>query len=210
MAMTESGRRCTSWAGRSPELAALTLGAPSLGDRRASAPVDHYHAFLDRSSSSCGGRRPGRDGAAGAGRAVAAVALIGVVGWNLATQPAAVVADGGWPPAERAGERIVATPRRPARLRRLPDIKGPDAYVFPVMRSGVTVVADGEALPAGGVVIVLCEDTWVHLIGAPCGGPAEDPGAATSAAAAGRRVTLLERFSPASGRLLSLYRVEAD
>jgi hypothetical protein len=89
----------------------------------------------------------------------------------------------------------------------LPTIKGPDAYVFPVSRAGALVVGDDEPLPAGGVVVVLCEDLWTHLIGADCGGPAEDPAAEASTAADGRPVTLLERFSPAPGRLLSLYRV---
>jgi len=188
---------------------ALALTVPSLATVVRELPVDHYHAFLDPLVVVVAGvglaalARRGR-----AGTAVAAVALVGLVAWNLATQPAAVAGDGGWPAAERAGERIIdAAGDAPLAFIGLPSIKGPDAYLFPVTRRGALVVTDGEALPPGGVVVVLCEDLWTHLIGAACGGPAEDPAAASSPAASGRPLSLIERFAPAPGRLLSLYRV---
>jgi hypothetical protein len=191
---------------------ALVVGAASLATVVRELPVDHYHAFLDPLIVVVAGvglaavTRRGRPGAV-----VAAVAVVGLVAWNLATQPSAVADDGGWPAAERAGERILATTGdAPLAFVGLPEIKGPAAYVFPVARRGGVVGAEDEALPDGGVVVVLCEDLWVHVIGAACGGPAEDPAAADSAAAGGRPVTLLERFSPAPGRLLSLYRVGAS
>jgi hypothetical protein len=188
---------------------ALTVGAASLATVVRALPVDHYHAFLDPLVVVLAGvglamlaRR------APLGALAAGAAVVGLVGWNLVTQPAAVTPDGGWPAAERAGERVLATTGgAPLAFVGLPEFKGPDAYVFPVERAGAEVVDEGAALPDGGVVVVLCEDLWVEAIGAPCGGPAEDPAAAGSEAAAGRTVTLLERFDPAPGRHLSLYRV---
>ncbi len=122
-----------------------------------------------------------------AGTAVAAAVLVGLVAWNLAT------AGGGRGRrrlagrGERAGERIIdAAGDAPLAFVGLPSFKGPDAHRFPVTRRGALVVTAGEALPPGGLVVVLCEDLWTHLIGAPCGGPAEDPAAASSPAAGGR------------------------
>jgi hypothetical protein len=188
---------------------ALTVGAASLATVVRALPVDHYHAFLDPLIVVVVGV-----GLAGLavrsrpGAVVAAVATVGLVGFNLATQPAAIASDGGWPAAEAAGARILAT-TGDATLAfvGLPDFKGPEAYVFPVTRAGATVAPNDRPLPTDGVVVVLCEDLFRESIGADCGGPAEDAAAAASGAVAGRPVALLERFDPAPGRHLSLYRV---
>lgn len=185
--------------------AALVFVAPSLGTVVRELPVDHYHAYLDPVVATVLGvgvaallraRIPGR---------VAAVAIVApLLAWNVATQPPLVHPDGGWPAGEAAGDRIVAgADGAPIAFVAIPDFKGPQAYRFPVERVRAEIVPDADALPDGGLLVVLCDDLFREAVGAPCGGPAE----AREIEALGRPAVLADRFEPSPGRLLSLYRV---
>ncbi|MBP1706007.1 MAG: hypothetical protein H6Q36_1746, partial [Chloroflexi bacterium] len=162
-------------------------------------PVDHYHAFVDPATVLLVGI-----GAAALwradtiARATAVVAVAMLVAWNLAHLPPAVAADGGWPAARVAGDRLAALAGgRPIALLGIPDFKPTTAYGYPLVRAGLEPVDPGHA----SVLAVLCDDTFTAVVGAPCGGPAEE----RAVAAVAGSWSLLERFSPAVGRTLSVY-----
>ena len=197
-------------------------------------PVDHYHAFLDpivfiavglTLAASWRLGAPGRAASPSAGhliRAGTVVALVGLVAFNLAIAPPAVAPDGGWPAAEQASNRILAsTGSRPIELRSLPAFKAPDAYGYPLIRAGATVTGTldsptawstaaaaagtgtgavpGEVpaavLGSPGAIVTVCDALFV----ADCGGPAE-----TAAVPAGG-FHLVDRFKAAPERTISVY-----
>ena len=162
-------------------------------------PVDHYHAFLDPAVVVLVGV-----GVAGlwradtVGRSAAVVAVGALTAWNLATLPPAVAPDGGWPAARAAGDRLAARAAgRPIALLGIPDFKPTTAYEYPLVRVGVPIAAPTEA----AVVAILCDDTFVAVVGAPCGGPAEE----REITGLGGSWRLTDRFRPAVGRTLSVY-----
>ena len=155
-------------------------------------------------------------------RAVAVLAVVGLLGYNLAIAPAAVALDGGWPAAEAASTRILgSTGSRPIELRSLPAFKAPDAYGYPLIMAGAAVtgtldtptawsraaasagdrtgavVGDvpAAALAAPGAIVVVCDRLFV----ATCGGAPE------SAAVPASGFRLVDRFSAAPGRTISVY-----
>ncbi len=137
------------------------------------------------------------------GRIAAAVAVTALVGWNLWTQPPPVAADGGWTAARAAGVHLAALAGgRPLAFVGLPAFKAVTAYTYPYEVAG-GVVGDASSAPS---VVILCDDLFRDAIGAACGGPAEDA-ALVPAGLAG--ATLVERFSPAPGRTISVYSVPA-
>lgn len=195
----------------------LTVGAGGLATVTP-LPVDHYHAFLDPAVVVIVGvgvaglwrvgvaDRAVADPAAAdrvaAGGRVAAVAavvtVVAIIAWNLAALPPAIAPDGGWPAAQAAGDRLLARAAgRPIALVGVPDFKPTTAYAYPLVRAGASPVAPSTA----EVVAVLCDDTFVQVVGAPCGGPAEEP----ALAAVGGSWRLIDRFRPAPGRTLSVY-----
>lgn len=204
-------------------LAALV---PSLDTVIRELPVDHYHAALDpaivtlvaiglaaalRRLGRSGGSEDGRTaiaippGIAGATAVLGIAALVGLVGWNLATQPAAVAPDGGWPAASAAGDRIIAASAGgPIGFLSLPSFKTAGAYAFAVERARAPVVEPTD-LADGDLLVVLCDDTFREAIGADCGGPAET--AAVAEAGLTGAAVAVDRFDPAPGRHLSLYRL---
>lgn len=179
---------------------ALALSVGSLA-RVTPLPVDHYHAFVDPLVVVLAGLVVAalwrQDGG---GRVLAAGGLAALVAWNLATQPPAIAPDGGWPAARAAADRLLADAAgRPLALVGLPTFKATTAYGYPLTVDGRAPVPAEEA----GALAVLCDDLFVEYIGAACGGSAED----REVARLGVAGTLVERFSPAPGRTLSVYLV---
>ncbi|HEY7828688.1 MAG TPA: hypothetical protein VIB99_10655, partial [Candidatus Limnocylindrales bacterium] len=142
--------------------------------------------------------------------------------FNLAIAPPAVALDGGWPAAQAAAARILATTgSQPIELRSLPAFKAPDAYGYPLIASGAVVTGtldtptawsraaaaagDGAGavpglvpaadLGSAGAIVIVCDSLFV----ADCGGSAE------AAAVPASGVALADRFLAAPGRTISVY-----
>ena len=215
-------------------IVALAVGASSLATVVIGLPNDHYHAFADpmvvvlvavglaaliRGAASApstpdAGRRPLL-------AAAAAAIVMALAGWNLAIQPPARAADGGWSAAMDAAHRVaVASGGGPLVLASLPAFKTDEALRMPLEDQGVAVVPAGDTeLPSGGppaARAILCDQLFREAIGADCGGPAEDawlasPAAgplarSSAAAAAAPALVLSDRFEAAPGRWISVYR----
>jgi 4-amino-4-deoxy-L-arabinose transferase-like glycosyltransferase len=191
---------------------ALTIGASGLATVISGLPNDHYHAFVDpivfvlvgMGAAALSRWRP-TGGPAVVGP-VAAVGLVAVLTlFNLANQPPRVHADGGWPAARAAADRVLTAtgPERPIVLDSLPTFKPPHAVRFPLVVAGADVsVTAGDGDGAGGPIaarVVLCDDLFRDVIGKACGGPAED------ATVTGLAVEPVERFEAAPGRWISVY-----
>jgi 4-amino-4-deoxy-L-arabinose transferase-like glycosyltransferase len=184
-------------------IVALTLAASGLATVIPGLPNDHYHAFADPIVFAVVGLgvaalarwRPAGPSVP-AGRVAAAGLVAILVVFNLSRQPPAVVADGGWPAARAAAERVMADGPSPISLASLPAFKSVDAMRFPLVAAGA-VVLSGTTTPATTHVI-LCDALFETAIGAVCGGPAEDalPG----------DLKLVDRFQAAPGRWVSIYR----
>src|SRR5438093_571697 len=130
----------------------------------------------------------------------------GLVGWNVARQPPAVPADGGWPAAQVAAARVlVATHGGPLTLDSLPAVKPADALRFPVERLAPTAVAPTpSSLGTGGHAdetarVVLCDQLFHETIGSDCGGPAEDAFASSIFGEPVLRTFVVLRFEAAPG-----------
>jgi hypothetical protein len=152
---------------------------------------------------------------------VLAIVLVGgLVTWNLLHLPPAVARDGGFPGAEAAATRIAETiGDRPTALRSIPDFKSTEAYAYPLVRDGrqlVSIPAQGDDDEAGRAaraaaeaeataLVVICDDLFETVTGAPCGGPAEDaeiqPG--------GRFGSAVDRWEASPGRWISVYLADA-
>jgi 4-amino-4-deoxy-L-arabinose transferase-like glycosyltransferase len=211
----------------------LTFGAAGLSTVTP-LPVDHYHAFLDPvvfvalgievaaiwrltgptaldPAKAAQVAAPVSSTAARATR-LSVVAGLGVlIAWNVAHWPPAVAADGGWPGARAAADRIEARiGDRAAHLIGLPTFKSTEAYGFPLERDGRTVV---ESIPQGAEhdpvrqipdgaasVVVLCDSLFVR----DCGGSAE-AGALAGIWPETVPVHLVDRWEPTPGRTISVY-----
>lgn len=190
----------------------LTLAAPSLAVVIPDLPNDHYHAFADPmvvviiglGAGAAWRATPGPGLPAFVPRALAAAGVIVLCGWNLSTQPPAVNPDGGFPLAAEAADRIVATTgAEPIALRSLPEFKSGEAYAYPLVRDGHTVLVVKGGYEASNLVVI-CDAQFEAAIGAACGGPAEDRLLADE----GPGLTLADRFEATPGRTISVY-VEA-
>ena len=207
---------------------ALTVLSPSLASVVPGLPNDHYHAFADPMVFTMVGvgaaavwrRGSARVAMAGdpspivdasgrrtlpIGPALVIIGYLALLVWNLATQPPAVHPDGGFPGAERAAARIAGeTGGTVLTLRSLPDFKSAEAYQYPLVRAGATVRTDtssGLVAAAPGTLVVVCDALFEVAIGATCGGPAE-----TVIAPSDRFGEPIDRFQPAPGRTISVYR----
>ena len=172
---------------------ALTLLAPSLQTVVANLPNDHYHAFLDpvvvvllsvagvglaapiaAAGAAAAGAPPvpSRTGVDIAARTLLGLALVFVIGIEVARWPGTVDPNGGWPAAKAAGERVVATTgTSPIALIDVPGFKTPDGIGFPIVYAGGVVVTDPWA---ASYIVVPCDRVFQDVVGAKCGGPAED------------------------------------
>jgi Dolichyl-phosphate-mannose-protein mannosyltransferase len=202
---------------------ALAIAAPSLLQIVIGLPNDHYHAFLDpvvillvavplgilldRAIKAWRSTRRPIDALASVGVGLAVVAIFTT---SIVRQPPAVDPDGGWPAMRDAGARITATAgSRSIYLVGLPELKRSDAVGFPIVAAGGQLAGalplDMTPLVPDGVLVIACDRLFESVIGAQCGGPAEDAylqafrdGALTSS-------PLVERF-PASPRTwISIY-----
>ena len=190
---------------------ALAAGASSLATVVAGLPNDHYHAFADPMVVALVGvgvasllaRRPSRGAPISI---VAGVAVfVALIGWNLATQPPAIAADGGWSAAREAADRVVlASEERPIALSSLPSFKSDEALRMPLAAQGANLIAagsnDAAARGPGVIRVVLCDQLFRDSIGADCAGPAEDALIGPAAAANPK-----DRFEGAPGRWVSIY-----
>ena len=191
---------------------ALTFAASGLATVIAGLPNDHYHAFADPIvfvlvGLGAAGLARWRPAGRPVGQAAAAAVCAGIVAFNASIWPAPSAPDGGWPRADAAAARILATTgERPADapylvLHSLPDFKSADAVRFPLVRRGADV-PEVFADPLGFeslTNVVLCDELFRDVIGADCGGPAEDPLVARYG------VTAVDRFEAAPGRWVSVY-----
>jgi 4-amino-4-deoxy-L-arabinose transferase-like glycosyltransferase len=169
-------------------------------------PTEQYHAYADPLALIAAGlvlgglwqtRRAWRG--VRLGRLVVTVALAGLVAWNATRLPPLTAPDGGWPAAHAAAQRLEADARGGAiAFVALPAIKGADAYIYPLTYDGATLTTPGGA----ATVVVLCDSFWVET---GCGDSAAEAGWLVEASA-GQGLTLVERFSPAPYRTLSVYR----
>jgi len=181
---------------------ALAVISSSLARVVPGLPNDHYHAFLDPVVFVAAGL-----GVAGlwrrdvVGRIIAAAGLAALVALNVAIWPPRVAPDGGYPLAERAAARIIqVVGDGPYRLAGLPTNKSPDAYGFPLTRLGRPPglwIVESE-LP----IVIACDRLLEPMIGAACGGPAEDARLPQLDA----RRTLVERFDASPRTVISIYR----
>ncbi len=151
-------------------------------------PNDHYHAYMDpvvivllalsaRAIAGGSGAYPRVDVAA---RSVVAIALGALILLDLRLTPPADP-NGGWPAARVAGERIVLNSfDGPFDVRQLPIFKTAEGVGHPVIVAGGEAVSatdrDSAARPVepGTNVVIACDRLFEDVIGALCGGPAED------------------------------------
>jgi Dolichyl-phosphate-mannose-protein mannosyltransferase len=182
---------------------ALAIGAPSLASVVPDLPNDHYHAFLDPVVFVVVGL-----GAAAlwrsarlAGRALVVAGTAVLVALNGSLWPPAVAPDGGYPAAERAAGRILTTlGSAPYRLASLPTLKVPDAYGLPLLRLGGRPAGNADD---GAPLVIACDRVLESIIGAACGGAAEDAYLGKLAEA---DRTLTERFDASPRTVISIYR----
>jgi hypothetical protein len=184
---------------------ALAAFAPSLAVIVPGLPNDHYHAFLDPVVLALVGvglarlAAPSLTGRVAAGVLTAVLAVIAVTSWPPAASP-----DGGWPLADEAATRVLATTgERPFALDGIPPFKSADAMRFPLERRGAPVLPeDAQTLMAPDLVVLVCDPLFDEVVGAPCGGPAEDAWLGEG----GRGdLSLLDRFEAGPRRVLSVY-----
>lgn len=137
------------------------------------------------------------------GRAVAVVVLTCLVAVGVANWPPLTAADGGWPAAQSAAQRLENDASgRDVALVALPTFIPGDAYGYPLKLDGYRLVD-----PAGsGTLIVLCYPSWAHKWSlGDCGGAAEAAWIASNLS--GRRYSRVDEWQPAPDRVLSVYRL---
>ncbi len=202
---------------------ALAIAAPSLLQIVVGLPNDHYHAFLDPvvillvavplgilfDRAIQAWRSTRRPVAALASIAVG-LAVVAIFTTSIVRRPPAVDPDGGWPAMRDAGARITAIASgRSIYLVGLPEFKRSDAVGFPIVASGgqlAGVLATDITPPVpDGVIVIACDRLFESVIGAPCGGPAEDAHLRGFRDGVWAATPLVERF-PASPRTwISIY-----
>ena len=211
-----SGRRAASWLAASIawSVVALALFAPSLAQITPGLPNDHYHSFLDPLvlalvgvglARLAGVARPAAAGGTpvAAGRYLAAaigIALVAVcvVAWPPATSP-----DGGWRLVDQAAARTIdGVDGQPFRLIGIPGFKNANAVQFPLAHRGAPPLPDGTSGDPAGTLVVVCDPLFAEVVGAACGGPAED---ALLAEGGRSGFELIDRFDAGSRRVMSIY-----
>ena len=146
----------------------------------------------------------GRDGIVrDRGRAIAAGLGIVLVAISVSAWPPATAPDGGWRLVAEASDRTDATlpdGAGPVALVGIPPFKNANAMRFPLEHIGVSVQDVPDAGSAASIVIV-CDPLFDDVVGAACGGPAEDAWIAANAPGA----TLVDRFEAGARRVISVY-----
>lgn len=188
----------TAWS-----VAALAIVAPSLATIVPELPTDHYHAFLDPlviAILSIAGAAIWRHERwpVAARRATAVLAVGAIVALGIPAWPPVPAPDGGWAGADRAAARVASAISGPVELISLPAFKTGDGLRFPLVRRAVRVVEGTQA-----ALVLTCDPAFEDVIGARCGGPAEDawmdgrPGAGS--------YRLVDRFESGPRRTISVY-----
>jgi hypothetical protein len=132
-----------------------------------------------------------------AGRVVALALLATFVGWNAFQWAPLDPPGGSWTEAQAAATRLESRAAgSPLALVNLSEARGKDAYVYPLLRDGTSLVEP----QAASYVVLLCDAFWQN----GCGGPAEEGWRLTNPA--GDHLTLVDRFWAAPDRLMSVYR----
>jgi hypothetical protein len=132
-----------------------------------------------------------------AGLLAVVLASIAVTAW-----PPAVAPDGGWPLADAAAGRVLAsTGDEPFALDGIPEFKNANALRFPLDRRDALVLPAGAA-PTSSVVAIVCDPIFDEVTGAACGSDAED---AWLAATGRTDLGLVDRFEAGPRRLISVY-----
>jgi len=204
---------------------ALTFVAPSLQTVVQGLPNDHYHAFLDPIVVTIVGvaigllatgvipfARPWPAGHAASPsvpatvRVGGAIVVIVLVAVGVSNWPAAADPNGGWPAAEAAGARIAArTSGGVIWPISVPGFKTPEVMTFPIVRAGGLIGDEGPGYADYWVVV--CDRLFQAVVGADCGGPAEDHAVA---AIAGQDLMLppplVDRFDASARTVVSIYR----
>ena len=125
------------------------------------------------------------------------LAAIAITAW-----PPTVAPDGGWPLADAAAGRVLGvTGREPFALDGLPEFKNANALRFPLEQRDATVLPAGAA-GASGVVVVVCDPLFDDVVGAACGGAAEE---ALLARKGPTDLGLVDRFEAGPRRVISVY-----
>ncbi len=213
---------------------ALAVFAPSLATVTPGLPNDHYHAFLDpivlavtgvglaRLAAASGGRIP-----AAASRALAAGLTVALVAIGVTAWPPSVAVDGGWRLVEEAAAHVAqAVGNETVSLDAIPPFKSDAALRFPLLRDGVRLLPDdtgaaattepgagsgappaGSGTVAAGRTVLVCDPLFEDVVGAACGGPAEDAWLAADTSRSGLR--LVDRFAAGPRRVISVYAVPA-
>jgi hypothetical protein len=120
-----------------------------------------------------------------------------LLAWNAGHWPPITSADGGWPAAQAAATRLEHDAAgSPLALVPLFEEKGSDAYLYPLTRDGLTLVAPDKAV----TVALLCDTYWLKVScdTADAEWLAANPGGGTT--------TRIERFTAAPNRFLTVYR----
>jgi hypothetical protein len=209
-------------------IVALALFAPSLAVIVPELPNDHYHAFLDPIVLTLVGVGLARLAGAGApagelpsapagedplrsasdprralpGYLAAGVLIVVLAGIAVTAWPPAVAPDGGWPLADAAAGRVLeVTGEEAFALDGIPDFKNANALRFPLERREAPVL---PAVSAGtsGVVVIVCDPVFDEVVGAACGGDAED---AWLAGTGRPDLGLVDRFEAGPRRVISIY-----
>jgi Dolichyl-phosphate-mannose-protein mannosyltransferase len=219
---------------------ALSFVAPSLQRVVAGLPNDHYHASLDpvvatllgvsiaallerglaswrarRDAAAGGATGDNASGAPGPGLAlglIGAVALISILGLEALSIPHPDP-DGGWGAAKAAGERIVDRLHGPpVAIVSLPTFKSAEGIEFPLAEAERRL-PPGVSTTSTGIVIV-CDRLLESVIGASCGGEAEDrfmfgesaPTRDPDTGVTSSTRSLIDRFDASPRTAISVYR----
>ena len=131
------------------------------------------------------------------GRLVAIVFVALFVGWNAAHWPP-LTSYGNWTDAQAVANRIEHDAAG-GHIALVPlfEPKGVDAYSFPLLRDGITVVAPQQA----STVVLLCDSGWIEQ---GCGGDQEAQWLLSNGSSG--TLTLIDRFDAAPDRIMSVYR----
>jgi 4-amino-4-deoxy-L-arabinose transferase-like glycosyltransferase len=182
---------------------ALAVAASSLASVVRGLPNDHYHAFADPMVFvlvGIGVAALVRRVPAPVGGAVAVLLVGALVGWNVTRLPAGTHPDLGYPGARAAAERIQsAAGGRPMALVSIPGFKSTEAYAYPLEINDARLVD----APGAGALVVICDALFEEVVGAACGGPAEDQLLANGPG--DRFDELVDRWQASPLRTISVY-----
>ena len=203
-----ASRRAAGWLAGSLlwAIVALALFAPSLAVITPGLPNDHYHSFLDplvlalvgaglaqvRGRGMAGASSPIRPIlASGAGLLLIAVS---VLAW-----PPPVSPDGGWRLADQSAARVhEVVGDAPFRLEGIPPFKNANAMRFPLEHRGAAAL---PAAAGSATAVLVCDPLFDDVMGAACGGPAEDEWAAAAAPGS----AIIDRFEAGPRRVITIY-----